>query len=403
MKKRILSIVFALVLVCSLALVTAVPAAAATGGRVTFEFHASDLINVYPDGVGSPSTDVEHSEQANARQLRDRTVGVDEYGVWQYNTFTTLDSYNAYKSWREGLGDNEGISAFNIWLLDEVNAKAWGETTVSRPDTPVTATCPDGWDYQIIEDPYGDRGFVIEWYTTDPTKYLRPDEDQGVFSFTVDVYHDKGPANWDANDPPVQVGETCRIWFGCNLQYDNEGYSDEPFTPGFEFDAEGWGDLATYLANSPGPFSSALYETGGTNQGELLQFDATLDLVAKAGTTVDLSAVVPVPPEKQIGIRVDQTSISFGSITPGVASQPRTVIVTNIGNVAEDFSASLTNISIPDVYTDGLRIDAESVSLWGEANVAATEAREEVLILTVDGGTAPGTYTATLIFWAEMH
>jgi hypothetical protein len=102
-----------------------------------------------------------------------------------------------------------------------------------------------------------------------------------------------------------------------------------------------------------------------------------------------------------IGISVDPTSINFGAVTPGTPSAAKTVTVTNTGNVAEDFSASITNESLPGVYTTGLRIAAVVVSVWSASNVAVSGFVNPELILTVPTGTPPGTYAATLIFWAE--
>lgn len=105
----------------------------------------------------------------------------------------------------------------------------------------------------------------------------------------------------------------------------------------------------------------------------------------------------------KIGISVTPISVDFGSVTPGTASATKTVAVTNTGNVVEDFSATLENISTPDVYTIGLKIGTSSVSDWSELAVEIGQEKSESLILTVPSGTAPGTYTATLVFWAEMH
>lgn len=130
------------------------------------------------------------------------------------------------------------------------------------------------------------------------------------------------------------------------------------------------------------------------------------ETVTLPGAATDLSATVPVPPEHVIGISVDQTAIGFGSINPGDSSAARTVTVTNTGNIAEDFSASLTNISSTDVYTDGLAIcefgepTGPIVSVWKKLGVASQDSVDQDLILTVPTGTPAGTYKATIIFWA---
>ncbi|MBA7712057.1 hypothetical protein ES703_121026 [subsurface metagenome] len=119
-----------------------------------------------------------------------------------------------------------------------------------------------------------------------------------------------------------------------------------------------------------------------------------------APTWVEMTASSP---GEIIGISVSPTSVDFGSLIPGTPSASQTVTVTNTGNVAEDFSTSLENISTPDVYTTGLAIDTSSANTWGASNVAVGGTAEPSLVLTVPGGTAPGTYTATLIFWAEAN
>lgn len=125
---------------------------------------------------------------------------------------------------------------------------------------------------------------------------------------------------------------------------------------------------------------------------------AVLDISGSVSMT---AAYIP-----KIGISVTPLSVDFGSVTPSTASATKTVSVTNTGNVVEDFSATLENISIPDVYTSGLAIGVEkdSVDTWGESDVEIGVTRADIpLVLTVSADTAPGTYTATLVFWAEMH
>jgi len=104
----------------------------------------------------------------------------------------------------------------------------------------------------------------------------------------------------------------------------------------------------------------------------------------------------------QIGISVSPTSVDFGNVVPGIASDPQTVTVTNTGNVAEDFSATIENESPTGVYTGtpGLQIAGGSVAGW-LPTVAVNGDETPQLILTVPDGTASGTYVAILVFWAE--
>ena len=107
-------------------------------------------------------------------------------------------------------------------------------------------------------------------------------------------------------------------------------------------------------------------------------------------------------PGEIIAISVSPTSVSFGDLVPGTASGPQLVTVTNTGNVEEDFTATIENPSVPDVYTTGLTINAAPVGTWAPTGVAVAASEGASLVLTMPSGTPAGTYTATLVFWAEM-
>lgn len=136
------------------------------------------------------------------------------------------------------------------------------------------------------------------------------------------------------------------------------------------------------------------------NDGSWMNWNA--DIVSNILFETDLivyddTDVVSVP---TIGISVAPTAVNFGSLAPGMASATKTVTVTNIGNVAEDFNTTLTNVSIPDAYTAGLSLSGSSVSVWDESTGLGGEVDVD-LVLTIPVGTTAGIYTATLIFWAE--
>ena len=190
---------------------------AARAAVVTFQFDPNDLVDLYPGSAGmSDVTGENKATQPNARRV---------HQVWAntfYETFynpaaphTQPDDYDTYVSWRGGLGAGEGIAAFNTWLLDNPNARSWGETIVARTDAPPgVAGAADGWTGEIIDNPWG-AGYLVQWYTDDSTKYLRPGgADIGDFSFTVDAYVDTNENGWDESDPGVVMGESYRIWFG---------------------------------------------------------------------------------------------------------------------------------------------------------------------------------------------
>jgi len=101
-----------------------------------------------------------------------------------------------------------------------------------------------------------------------------------------------------------------------------------------------------------------------------------------------------------VAISVSPSDINFGILTPGAASTADPVRVTNTGNVPEDFSAQLVGISSLDVYSTGLRMDGEWAQNWKDSAIPAGFVEPE-LILTIPSTTVPGTYVATLVFWAE--
>ena len=191
----------------------------------------------------------------------------------------------------------------------------------------------------------------------------------------------------------------------------NTIYGVANFNPDEMFDAENnwWGDAS-------GP-----EDTVGTNEVPPCTDNPTTEINAdgtgdKVSDNVDYCPwLTELMPEStgavtmvasyipRIGISVDPTSVDFGSVVPGTASGTKNIHVTNTGNVTEDFSATVENESPANVYTQGLKIATKSVAEWSETDVAVGEIKADIaLVLTVPSGTAPGTYTATLVFWAEM-
>ncbi|GAH69634.1 unnamed protein product, partial [marine sediment metagenome] len=98
----------------------------------------------------------------------------------------------------------------------------------------------------------------------------------------------------------------------------------------------------------------------------------------------------------QIGISVTPLAVDFGSLVPGVPSDPQVVTVTNTGNVLERFTPSIIDESVTGVYTTGLKRDDLLVVDWCATHVGVGDSVTiSPLTLTVPGGTDPGTYTAT--------
>ncbi|MBA7618772.1 hypothetical protein ES703_26104 [subsurface metagenome] len=132
-------------------------------------------------------------------------------------------------------------------------------------------------------------------------------------------------------------------------------------------------------------------------------------LPAEQGTIssgADLTAIYSVS-AVVIGIVLDTASVDFGAVEPGVAkaSTPLAVTVSNIGDVAVNLDATIEGELPSLIYSapdpNGLTIAGTHVSTWTGSAAVNDDSGTLPLILTVPAGTAPGTYTATLVFWAE--
>lgn len=126
---------------------------------------------------------------------------------------------------------------------------------------------------------------------------------------------------------------------------------------------------------------------------------------SKSEGPVTLTGNYSIPP-LEIGISVSPVSVDFGDLEPGVveAAIPPTVTVTNEGNVDENFSTTIINESTANFYTDYLYTNLECTNLvtaWTATGVVADTYKEVSLYLNVPSEIDPGTYTATLVFWAE--
>ena len=189
-----------------------------------FTFDPNDFFDLtgfqIPDEGDTDNPADNKATQLNPRRLHD---------VWAstfYQTFDDYlasgtqqpDSYNTYMNWRDGLGADEGLSRFNIWLRDNTAAQSWGERVVSNESYVPSATAADGWNVQVISNPWG-PGYLVEWWTDDSSEYLRPTSetggdgaDIGLFSFTTDALFDSDLDG--VGDTELVEGLGYRIWFG---------------------------------------------------------------------------------------------------------------------------------------------------------------------------------------------
>lgn len=202
-------------------------------GPATFTFDPNDLINL----VGS-DTSQWRGAQDNPRAIFDPVAyGGGNYNNWAFSYYqpTVLPSGgpqperpNHYLNWLDSLGSGEGIMAFNMWVTtagypnnpyDGNPTNPWNQQ-IYRDGTngntsfglSGTADAANGWSARVVDIYAGTYG--IEWYTTDPSKYLRPGGvDLSSFGFTI----------LDSN---AVVGQQYRIWFGSESTV---------------FDAVGWG------------------------------------------------------------------------------------------------------------------------------------------------------------------
>jgi len=223
-------------------------AGAASADMAAFNFDPVDFFN-YSAPTGTRGLD------GGMFRLH-RTWGGTMYNSWDSGA-AAVDAFKA------GLGQNEGIGCFNIWLADQANAPLWGETLVSSGGTKPTGWAPDGWTAEVIGNPWpagGDGYWLVQWYTTDPTKYIRPGNSVGGFGFTFEATTD------------VVIGDEYTVWFG------GANYG----TGSTAADCQ-----ALYFDAFDGGFPSQFVSGYGSG------FEATLSLEA---------AVVPVPGAMLLGV-----------------------------------------------------------------------------------------------------
>jgi hypothetical protein len=218
--KRLMIAAFVVALLCF-------ALANAQASVVTLSFDPNDLMDLYPAQAGDENVTGENkATQLNARRYHQ--VWTNPYYETFYNPANPQvqpASYDAYVSWLGGLGEGDGIAVFNSWLVDGVNAQSWGEKHMIKSNSTVSATSLDGWNFTIINNPYNLGGAVVQWYTLDPSKRLRPGgADIGNFTMTADLYLDNNAnGEFDAGDVEVETGDTLRMWFG-NLNGDDPGF-----------------------------------------------------------------------------------------------------------------------------------------------------------------------------------
>jgi len=100
-----------------------------------------------------------------------------------------------------------------------------------------------------------------------------------------------------------------------------------------------------------------------------------------------------------VSITVEPIEVEFGKVIMGTASDPQTIKITNTGNV--DITVGVDVVEgDPFFYTEYLTLGDVAVSSYSGAIPDGTSITPE-LVLDLTHCREPGTYSATLVFWAE--
>jgi hypothetical protein len=237
--------------------------AATTQADITLKFDPDNLLQMAPASAGLSDVAGENkATQVNARRFHQQWAS--SWNETFYNPAspqTQPDSYNGYMNWVDGLGAGEGISGFNVWLLDNPAARSWGESIVWNPNGAAptgTADAAGKWNVDAIANPWG-AGWLVEWSTDNPDYYLNSLSDIGEFSFSGKAYWDSNQNGYDDSDVEVKEGEVARIWFGAVNWTDADGTQSWSV----HFDDQGWGTRDSSLS----PTSAGLIGTQGYGSG----------------------------------------------------------------------------------------------------------------------------------------
>ncbi len=152
-------------------------------------------------------------------------------------------SGGVYADW---VAAGNGLTDFNIWLLDKPMAKTWGEILVTN--TTAGAILPVGFaasGWNVATTPYPGIGWLVQWWTEDSANAINNVSDLDMFGFNADVYVDSGIAGFDANDLGATIGTNYRIWFGTNWYNDPNDIKNSTLG--------GWEGVLTLAAGTPIP------------------------------------------------------------------------------------------------------------------------------------------------------
>jgi len=125
----------------------------------------------------------------------------------------------------------------------------------------------------------------------------------------------------------------------------------------------------------------------------------TVGLMTLSSEAIRMTASVPAP---IISISVSPLSVDFGSVYAGSSSATKTITVTNTSPIlSEDITADVINESRANFYGAHLTLDGAGKAVWKIENLGPGTPQDVSAVLTVPADAEVGTLTATLVFWAE--
>lgn len=400
MKKKVFSILLALVLAVSLVLVPAVVSANPGAGDVTIVVYQQDgttpiegaqvrlfwgagawkwMNPKFTDASGSATftaTEISTWRSANGSPTMFQVGASDTNGVYgNVYTWAVADempciTYSA---------STEYTFTYNLIMFTKAApAVTWGTETVTVTYT-LGEALTDGLDPKmgffqgpLDSDPAG-SGSLFQAY---------PDGEGGWdFYYIIDADEDGDRDNFDYITATVS---------GTSLSASVElrflaGITDNIIA-------------VPFLVKNP------VTHTGVTNPDDAEDMygvgsSVTVGLMTLSSESVRMTASVPAP---IISISVSPLSIDFGMVYAGSSSDPQEITVTNTSPIVdEDITAEVFNESRPGFYDTNLTLDATSISAWDIADLTAGNSQPVAAVLNVPGGAEVGTLTATLVFWAE--
>jgi hypothetical protein len=353
-KRKILSISFALVLALSLILVTAVPAAANSVASSTIVFQASSSYPLtYSGGIYSGvipckvdgGYDIYAREGATAYFSEDDNVTIANHDAWPTWDPNTPDWYQ----YSLNLYEEDGVQKWAIRNHPSATeAHPWYDTTHWGAEKPACGVPMSG---------------TMDW--------------NAMYAMETNV-----GAYLEGTGSPLHDG-----WAEGNGG--GAGYWDMDWS---------WGSEAVPLQ-----YPGFDVEVTGSSPNYTVTFTP-----AAAGST---QLTVDVP--DIVAISVDPTSIDFGSMVPGQTSSPYAITVTNVGTHQADVEVQL-DASSADLFKENLWMRYDSTGsfntgsgspfyTWGTLisglNMNASSYVETELSIPSDY-TPDGEETATLIFTA---